>query len=115
MEKFDTTKSLFEMTDKEMNVDGWACACIIDYLTELINNNQALQFQRAQPDQQSYMILSPNTTPDNKYRLTYFDQYGASGHTEYATAEEAARGIFQELPHKQRYIIPEKIIKKGAC
>ena len=111
MQKFDTTKSIFEMTDKQRNVDGWAAELDLEYITELIKNNKGLRFKREIPDDQSYVLVSPNFNDDERpYRVTYIDQYGPSGHSEHQNAELAARDVITELPYKQKNLIPKEVI-----
>jgi len=111
MQKFDTTKSIFEMTDKQRNIDGWADELDLKYITELIKNNKGLRFKREIPDDKSYVLVSPNFNDDERpYRVTYIDQYGPSGHSEHQNAELAARDVISELPYKQKNLIPKEVI-----
>ena len=111
MIKFNTNKNIFDMTPQEQKIDGWACHLNLKHLEKLIKKYKALQFKRALPDEKSFLIISPDPDKDEyKYRITYFDSKGPSGHTSSKNAIQAASRVNEELPHQQKYFIPERMI-----
>lgn len=109
-------KSIFEMSEEEMKFDSLACDLNVEYIEKLVINYRALKFKRPHSFGESknedwFLIISTSFECDYKYRITYFDHRGVSGHYDCINENEVARTLMMnDLPDLQEYLIPLEVI-----
>jgi hypothetical protein len=109
-------KSIFEMTEVEIEFDSYFCDLNLIHLEKLVKNHRGLKFKRPNnfDDERSdewFLIVSPSFEPDYEYRITYFDHRGVSSHFDCINYKDVARRLsMSELPHLQEYLTPLEVI-----